>query len=178
MVEREDSDLVRQCLKGDRAGFDALVKKYLKQIYNLAFRMVNDSECAEDIVQTTFAKAYENLRTFNLNLKFFSWLYRIAINESLNAVGKRRQTDELSDELISSDARPDEVYGQAEQKEIIQSALMKLKPDHRSVIILRHYMDLTYAQMSATLGITEKKVKSRLFSARHQLRELLLNKGL
>jgi RNA polymerase sigma-70 factor, ECF subfamily len=178
MVEREDSDLVRRCLKGDRAGFDTLVKKYLKPIYNLAFRMVNDSENAADITQSTFVKAYENLRTFNLNLKFFSWLYRIAINESLNALAKRKQTDELSDELVSHDPTPEEAYHEAERKEIIQRALMKLKPDHRSVIVLRHYMDLTYAQMSATLGIPEKKVKSRLFSARHHLRGLLLNKGL
>jgi RNA polymerase sigma-70 factor (ECF subfamily) len=140
--------------------------------------MVNDSENAADIAQTTFVKAYENLRTFNLNLKFFSWLYRIAINESLNALGKRRQTDELSDELVSNEATPEEIYHRTERKEIVQRALMQLKADHRSVIILRHYMDLTYAQMSATLGIPETKVKSRLFSARHQLRELLLNKGL
>ncbi|HTP14055.1 MAG TPA: sigma-70 family RNA polymerase sigma factor [Bacteroidota bacterium] len=178
MVEQEDSDLVRQCLAGNRAGFDVLVKKYLKPIYNLAFRMVNDGESAADIAQTTFIKAYENLQTFNLNLRFFSWLYRIAINESLNALGKRRQTDELSDEIASNDATPDEVYHQTERKEIVQRALQKLKPDYRSVIILRHFMDLTYEQMSATLGIPEKKVKSRLFSARHQLRGLLANKGL
>ncbi len=178
MVEQEDSDLVRQCLEGNRAGFDILVKKYLKPIYNLAFRMLNDSEHAADVAQTTFVKAYENLGSFNLDLKFFSWLYRIAINEALNALGKRRQTDELSDEIVSTEATPEEAYHRLERQEIVQRALMKLKPDYRSVIILRHFMDLTYSQMSATLGIPEKKVKSRLFSARHQLRGLLVNKGL
>ncbi len=178
MVEQEDSGLVRQCLEGDRAGFDILVKKYLKPIYNLAFRMVNDRDSAADIAQTTFIKAYENLRTFNPDLKFFSWLYRIAINESLNALGKRRQTDELSDEIVSNDETPEEAFHQVERREIIQSALMRLKPDYRTVIVLRHFMDLTYAQMSAALGIPEKKIKSRLFSARHQLRGLLANRGL
>lgn len=178
MIEQADSDLVRQCLEGDRAGFETLVKKYLKPIYNLALRMVNDSESAADIAQMTFIKAYENLRTFDLNLKFFSWLYRIAINESLNTLSKQKQTEQLSEELVSNDATPEEAYHEAERKEIIQKALLKLAPDYRSVIVLRHYMDLTYAQMSEALGITEKKVKSRLFSARHQLRELLLNKGL
>ncbi len=173
MVEQEDSALVRQCLEGNRAGFDTLVKKYIKPIYNLAFRMVNDRETAADIAQTTFVKAYENLRSFDLRLKFFSWIYRIAINESLNAIGKQKQTDPLSDDLVSHEATPDEAYHEAERREIIQGALMKLAPDHRSVIILRHYMDLTYAQMSATLGITEKKVKSRLFSARQLLRGIL-----
>ncbi len=173
MVEQEDSALVRQCLDGNRAGFDTLVKKYIKPIYNLAFRMVSDRETAADIAQTTFVKAYENLRSFDLRLKFFSWIYRIAINESLNVLGKQRQTDPLSEELVSPEATPDEAYRDKERKEIIQGALMKLAPDHRSVIILRHYMDLTYAEMSATLGITEKKVKSRLFSARQQLRVIL-----
>ncbi len=178
MVEQEDSVLVQQCLEGNRAGFDTLVKKYLKPIYNLAFRMVNDQDSAADIAQTTFIKAYENLRSFDLKLKFFSWLYRIAINEALNVLGKRRQTDELSEELVSDDATPEEAYHDAERREMIQEALMRLTPDYRSVIILRHYMDLSYAQMGATLGITENKVKSRLFSARQQLRELLLKKGL
>lgn len=178
MIEQADSVLVRQCLEGDRAGFETLVKKYLKPIYNLALRMVNDSESAADIAQMTFIKAYENLRTFDLNLKFFSWLYRIAINESLNTLSKQKQTEQLSEELVSNDATPEEAYHEAERKEIIQKALLKLAPDYRSVIVLRHYMDLTYAQMSEALGITEKKVKSRLFSARYQLRELLLNKGL
>lgn len=178
MIEQDDTILVRRCLEGDRTGFDTLVKKYLKPIYNLAFRMVNDRESAEDIAQTTFVKAYENIRTFNLDLKFFSWLYRIAINESLNTLSKQKQTEQLSEELVSNEPTPEEAYRDAERKEIIQGALSKLAPDYRSVVVLRHYMDLTYAQMSETLGITEKKVKSRLFSARHQLRELLFNKGL
>ena len=178
MVEQEDSILVRQCLEGDRTGFDILMKKYLKPIYNLAFRMVSDRELAADIAQTTFIKAYEHLRTFDLRLKFFSWLYRIAINESINTLRHERPTEQLDEGLKSHEATPDEAYDEAERKAIIQKALMKLTPDYRSVIILRHYMDLSYEQMSVTLGITEKKVKSRLFSARQQLRELLLNKGL
>lgn len=178
MVEQDDSILVRQCLEGNRAKFGDLVKKYSKPIYNLALRMVNDTENAADIAQTTFIKAYENLGKFDLKLKFFSWLYRIGINEALNFLERQKQTVQLDDELVSADASPEEALHEVERNEIIEKALMKLSPEQRSVIVLRHFMDLPYAQMSTILGITEAKVKSRLFSARQHLRGLLLNKGL
>jgi RNA polymerase sigma-70 factor, ECF subfamily len=178
MVEHDDSILVRQCLDGNRGKFGDLVRKYTKPIYNLALRMVGDVEDAADVTQTTFVKAYENLGKFDLTLKFFSWLYRIAINESLNVLQKQKQTDPLNDELVSVDASPEDVLHNAERDEIIQQAIMKLSPEQRSVVVLRHFMDLSYAQMGTTLGITETKVKARLFSARQRLRKLLLNKGL
>jgi len=178
MIEHEDSIIVRQCLAGDRAKFGDLVKKYTKPIYNVALRMVGDSENAADITQTTFIKAYENLDKFDLKLKFFSWIYRIAINESLNFIQKQRQTDRLDEETVSVDGLLDEPLHEAERNEIIQQAIMKLPLEQRSVVVLRHFMDLTYTQMSATLGITEAKVKSRLFSARQHLRRMLLKRGL
>src|SRR5512142_3141312 len=98
MGEQDDSILVKQCLEGNRSKFGDLVRKYSKPIYNLALRMVSDSEDAADITQTTFIKAYENLGKFDLNLKFFSWLYRIAINEALNFLERKKQTDQLDDE--------------------------------------------------------------------------------
>ena len=178
MVEQEDSILVRQCLEGDRAQFGELVKKYTKPIYNLALRMVGDVENAADIAQITFIKAYENLGKFDLTLKFFSWLYRIAINESLNFLQKQKQTDPLDEDTVSVDGSPEQTLQEAERSEIIQQAILKLNPEQRSVVVLRHFMDLSYAQMGATLGITEAKVKSRLFSARQHLRKLLLKRGL
>ncbi len=178
MVEQEDSILVRQCLEGDRAKFGELVNKYTKPIYNLALRMVGDVENAADIAQITFIKAYENLGKFDLSLKFFSWLYRIAINESLNFIQKQKQTDQLNEDLVSVDGSPEDTLQEAERDEIIQQAILKLTPEQRSVVVLRHFMDLSYVQMSATLGITEAKVKSRLFSARQHLRRLLLKRGL
>lgn len=178
MIDQEDSILVRQCLEGNSARFGELVKKYTKPIFNLALRMMNDRENAADITQITFTKAFENLRTFDLNLKFFSWLYRIAINEALNFLNKYKQTDQLSDDLLAAEPTPEEKMHEVQRNEIIQSALMKLSPEQRSVIVLRHFTDQTYAEISAALGITEAKVKSRLFSARHRLRGLLANRGL
>ena len=178
MTEQDDSILVKHALEGDRSGFEGLVRKYLKPIFNLALRMVNDSEQAADIAQTTFIKAYENLSTFKRDLKFFSWLYRIAINESLNVLEKQKQKDEFPAEAVSGDPMPDEIIHVTERNEIIQQALMKLPSDQRSVIVMRHFLDFSYGQIGATLSIPEKTVKSRLFTARQKLKELLLNKGL
>jgi RNA polymerase sigma-70 factor (ECF subfamily) len=178
MTEQDDSILVKHALEGDRSGFEGLVRKYLKPIFNLALRMVNDSEQAADIAQTTFIKAYENLSTFNRDLKFFSWLYRIAINESLNVLAKQKQRDEFPADAVSCDPMPDEIIHTTERNEIIQQALMKLPSDQRSVIVMRHFLDFSYVQIGSTLGISEKTVKSRLFTARQRLKELLLNKGL
>lgn len=178
MVEQEDSILVRQCLDGNRAKFGNLVKKYTKPIYNLALRMVGDREDAADITQTTFVKAYENLGKFDLTQKFFSWLYRIAINESLNFLQKQKQMDPLDDDLVSAEGSPEDAVEETERNEIIQQAIMKLTPEQRSVVVLRHFMELTYAQTGTTLGITETKVKARLFSARQRLRKILFNKGI
>jgi RNA polymerase sigma-70 factor (ECF subfamily) len=177
MNEQDDSILVRQCLAGDRSGFEVLVRKYVKPIFNLAFRMVHDSENASDVTQNTFIKAYENLGSFDLNLKFFSWLYRIAINESLNALEKQKSSDEISESLPSKDHTPEEAFDIQERNQMMQQALMKLTIEQRSIIVLRHFLDLSYAQMSTTLGIPEKTVKSRLFSARQQLKDLLLQEG-
>jgi RNA polymerase sigma-70 factor (ECF subfamily) len=84
----------------------------------------------------------------------------------------------LDDELVSPEQSPEEALHETERNEIIQHAIMKLTPDQRSVIVLRHFMDLSYAQMSATLGVTETKVKARLFSGRQRLRKILLKQGL
>lgn len=178
MVEPEDSIIVRQCLAGDRTRFSDLVRKYTKPIYNLALRMVGDTENAADVTQNTFTKAYENLSKFDLNLKFFSWIYRIAINESLNFIQRQKQIEPLDDDIVSVDGSPDDHIQEEERSEMIQQAILRLTPEQRSVIVLRHFMDLSYEQMSTTLGISEVKVKSRLFSARQHLRRLLVNRGL
>jgi RNA polymerase sigma-70 factor (ECF subfamily) len=178
MSAEDDSILVGRSLEGDRASFGVLVAKYMKPIFNLTLRMLNNRDDAADITQSAFTKAFENLRRFDRKQKFFSWLYRIAINESLNALDKRKPTDEISENLPSLELSPDESLRKSEQQELVQKALMALTPEYRSVMVLRHFMELTYAEMSTTLGIPEKKVKSRLFSARQQLRTLLINQGI
>lgn len=172
--EEGDPALVRRCREGDRQAFELLVVRYQKPVFNAALRMLHDPQEALDVAQTTFLKAFEHLADYDPSFKFYSWIYRIAVNESLNALGSRRTFEGLDGE------EPDEAPGpdrQAEGEETgreIGAALMRISPEQRTVIVLRHFMHLSYADMGHTLELPEKTVKSRLYSARQLLRDQLL----
>ena len=178
MNDKSDSVLVKQCLSGDRRSFEVLVDRYQKPVFNVAFRIINNYDDAAEIAQTTFIKAFENLHTFDTKRKFFSWLYRIATNESLNYLKARKQHELLSDDHISHDRRPDEKFDDAESDQQLQSALLQLNPDYRIVLVLCHFHNLSYKEISAILDVPEKTVKSRLFSARKNLKELLVRESI
>jgi RNA polymerase sigma-70 factor (ECF subfamily) len=177
MTEANDQILVRQCQDGDRRAFEILVDKYQKPLFNLALRMTRNYNDAEDIAQVTFLKAYENLASFDQKYKFFSWLYRIAVNESLNHVNQRKHAEELSDDMPADGQSPEEQYDQDETSRRIQDALMQLKEEYRAVIVLKHLQGFSYDQISDILEIPETKVKSRLFTARLILKDVLNAKG-
>lgn len=155
-----------------------LMDRYEKKLFNAAYRVVDDYEDAMDATQSAFVKAYENLHTFDPSRKFFSWMYRILLNESLNIVKQRRRFDELNDDITVKAKNPEERYDVQETGRRVQSALMDLKTDYRVVIVLKHYQGMSYKEMSDVVGIPEKTVKSRLFSARQQLKDILLRKGI
>jgi len=173
MDDRNDALLVRRVLAGDHRGFSDLVHRYTSPIFNLAFRLLNDRDSAADVVQSTFMKVYENLRRYDSRYRFFSWLYRIALNESLTVLQQRRGRDPLPEDIESEDNQPDAIILEHERNSFIQSALMKLSDNERVVIVLRHFSEMSYAEIAAALGINTKTVKSRLFSARLRLRMLL-----
>jgi RNA polymerase sigma-70 factor (ECF subfamily) len=141
-------------------------------LFNVAYRMVNDREDARDITQTVFVKAYEKLKTYDPQYRFFSWIYRIAVNECLNFLGRRRPQQPLDAEPMSPVGPQDEVDAR-ELSEQVQSALMKLSPDYRQVLILRHFVELSYDEMSGVLKVPVKTVKSRLYTARQRMGEML-----
>jgi RNA polymerase sigma-70 factor (ECF subfamily) len=179
MRERDDTVLVEQCLKGDKRAFEALVLRFEKPIYNLALRMVRVSEDAEDITQTVFIKAYEKLESYNPAHRFFSWLYRIAVNESINFCKRNRRTEEYESGVTASVKHTAEEHYRAGQlEEDIGDAIGRLKIDYRLVIVLKHYHDFSYKEMSDVLQIPEKTVKSRLFTARQQLKSILEKEGI
>lgn len=175
--EHDDAALVRECLAGNTKAFEALVDKYQKVIFNVAYRMINNYDDAEDITQSVFIKVYEKLNIFNPKFKFFSWLYRMAVNESLNYLNQKKRTEILNaDSIVSKEKTPEEIYTELELSEKIQDALMELDPDHRILIVLRHFQDCSYKEMSYILDIPEKTVKSRLFTARQLLKTVLIGK--
>jgi RNA polymerase sigma-70 factor (ECF subfamily) len=178
MVEADDRRLVEQCLAGDHGAFEHLVGKYQKAIYNLALRMVQDPDDAEDVAQSAFVKAFDRLSGYKPEFKFFSWLYRIALNESLSFLEQRKRFESLEDAGAVEDAGRKDPAEEDDLREKIASGLMELKPDYRVVVVLKHLEGLSYEEIGQILDIDEKRVKSRLFTARQLLRDILVKKGL
>jgi RNA polymerase sigma-70 factor, ECF subfamily len=173
MVDSDDSLLVQQTIAGNLHAFEALFKSYQKPIFNTIYRIVCDYDDAADITQNTFIKAYKNLGRFDKSYKFFSWLYKIAVNESLNFIKSRRSGGEPDEDIQTNERQPDERILDAERDQQVQDALMQLTEDQRTVIVLFHFQDLSYNEIAQILELSEKTIKSRLFEGRSVLKKLL-----
>jgi RNA polymerase sigma-70 factor (ECF subfamily) len=172
--EEDDATLVRLCREGDRGAFERLVVRYQKPVFNAALRMLREPQDAMDVAQTTFLKAYEHLADYDPGFKFYSWIYRIAVNESLDALGSRKSFEAIDGEEQDDAPGPDrQVQGEQTQR-ALEEALMRMQPELRSVIVLRHFMHLSYEDMGDILALPAKTVKSRLYTARQLLRDELL----
>jgi RNA polymerase sigma-70 factor (ECF subfamily) len=170
----EDVVCVARCLRGDSSAFEALVRRYQRVLFSVAHRMLGNYEDAMDATQNAFVRAYERLDTYDPNRRFFSWIYRIAVNECLNVRRARRPGEPLSDQMEAAHAGgPLENVEAMERSELIDSALVRLSEEHRLVVVLRHFAELSYSEISEAIGVPEKTVKSRLFEARQRLGELL-----
>lgn len=177
MIEPNDAMLVRQCLEGDTKAFELIIDRYQKKIFNVALRMTDDCQDAEDIAQAAFIKAFEKLETYDPSHKFFSWLYRMVVNESLNFLKRRKRFAALDEGVPSTDKTPEENYEQNEMAQHVEIALMRLDPEYRALIVLKHFQDLSYKEIGYILDLPEKTVKSRLFTARQSLMNVLLKQG-
>jgi RNA polymerase sigma-70 factor (ECF subfamily) len=174
MIETNDIVLVSECLKRNQKAFEQVVDKYQKPLFNLAYRLIGNVGDAEEVTQVAFIKAFEKLNTFNPEGKFFSWLYRIAVNESLNFRSAKKRFEPINEQDGLKNETPETIYHQREVQTQVQHALTKMKEEYRVVIILKHFQDLSYEQISQILNVPTKTVKSRLFSARQLLREILI----
>ncbi|MGQ0587218.1 MAG: RNA polymerase sigma factor [Gammaproteobacteria bacterium] len=170
MIQEEaDEALVVRCRDGDGGGFAALVGRYQRPVFNLAYRMLGNAEDARDVAQAAFLKALEGLHRFDPRYRFFSWLYRIAMNEALDVLGRRGRHTELTDTHMADDD-PARDTQTADLGARVRGALGELTPDHRAVLVLRHYQELSYEEIGRVLEIPDATVKSRLFEARERLR--------
>jgi RNA polymerase sigma-70 factor (ECF subfamily) len=170
---RDDEDgLIGRCLEGDGAAFERLVERYHGPLFRVAARLLGDREEARDATQTAFLKAYQALASCDRQRKFFSWIYRILVNECLNMIRSRRPLQAL-DEGLAAPAGKTDAVASAEMRGQVRRALLQLSQDQRDVVVLRHFAELSYDEMAAALGVPAKTVKSRLFSARQRLCELL-----
>jgi RNA polymerase sigma-70 factor, ECF subfamily len=168
-----DRALVVRFLDGERAAGDELVNRYHRSVFNVALRMLGNTQDAEDVTQTAFGNAFEALDSYDPKYRFFSWIYRMTVNESLNTLKRRRNVVSLDG---SFDVPAPDAISQsaAEAEEKVGSALLELKPDDRAVVVLRHFVSFSYEEISDVLGVPVKTVKSRLFTARERLRQSLL----
>jgi RNA polymerase sigma-70 factor (ECF subfamily) len=172
--EADDNALADRAAGGDLTAFEALVLRHQRGLFRVALRMLGNYEDASDATQVAFVKAFESLHTFDQSFRFFSWLYRILLNECLNARRNRRASEPIPFDLAITASPLDQLEG-AERRQRVQRAILALPPDYRQVLVLRHFGDLGYEEIAATLGIPSKTVKSRLYTARQRLTELLLD---
>ena len=177
LTDKTDAEIVEICLNGDRDAFAVLVDRHKKVIYNVAIQTVKNPADAEDVAQTVFIKAFENLGSYKPQYKFFSWIYRMAVNESLKRVRDRRTTTDLHESMRVAEDPSQELLA-AEMEDRIGDALMELKPEDRALIVLRHYEDMPYRDLGFVFEIPEKTVKSRLFTARRRLCEICKQRGI
>ncbi len=177
MNEPDDTTLMEQCIKGNRQAFETLLVRYEKPVYNAAYRMLHSRDDARDVTQTVFLKVYEHLDSYDPKYRFFSWIYRIALNESVNVLNKSNRLEPLHTEPESQTRGPEQQASSDEMREGVQIALMAIKSEYRSVIVLKHYLGCSYSEISEILEVPEKTVKSRLYSARQLLKEQLDHDG-
>lgn len=173
LQDADDAALVGRSLSGDSTAFETLVGRHQRALYRVSCRMLGNREDAADALQGALIKAYEHLASFDPRHRFFSWIYRIVVNECLNMLRARRPEDALTPALMAA-GTPFDTAADAERAQQVQHALMQLTTDARTVIVLRHYGELSYDEIAETLGVPSKTVKSRLHTARQKLGEHLL----
>ena len=178
MSEEElDRIAVERCRQGDLEAFGTLIDRYERPVFHAVLHMVGDAEDAREICQQVFMKAFEHLSTYDSNRRFFSWIYRMAINESINHLKARRRWEPLHERLAYQRPNPAERYEAVERRDHLQKAIVKLEENYRVVVVLRHFLHLSYREIGDVLNVPEKMVKSRLFTARQLLRQALEGKG-
>jgi len=175
--ESRDQALVKRCQHGDRKALEELLGHYEKPVYNAAYRILGNPDDAADITQVVFMKAFEHLGQYDPKYKFFSWIYRIAVNEAINQLKRGRNQQPLDDTEVAGTRGPDATVEAGDLQREIQAGLMGLTEDYRTVIVLRHFSECSYQQISEILQIPEKTVKSRLYSARQMMKDMLQARG-
>jgi RNA polymerase sigma-70 factor (ECF subfamily) len=174
--DERDRALVRQYLDGDRTAAGSLVDRYQRTIFNLAFRMLGNVLDAEDVTQTVFGNAFAAMSSYDPKYRFFSWIYRMTMNESLNQL-KRRKPMLTLDDRADLPVRGVATDAAVEAEDLVTKALMELHPDDRAVVVLQHFRSLSYMEIAEVLGIPVATVRSRLFTARERMRLVLQAQG-
>ena len=183
-----DPDLVRAARDGDMRAYDQLIQRYQGRIYSTIYHMTSNHEDANDLAQDTFIKAYSVLKSFKGDSSFYTWIYRIAVNKTINFLKARKNKYSLSlndmdfnaendPDLVAfvSDKTPRREVALAELQQKLNEAMQKLSEDHRMVITLHDVQGLSHDEIAAIMECNTGTVRSRLFYARQQMQALLSN---
>jgi RNA polymerase sigma factor RpoE len=185
-VQQEDRALVDQARKGDLRAYDALMKRYQERIYGTIYHMTSSHEDANDLTQETFIKAYQAIHTFKGDSSFYTWLYRIAVNKTINFLKQRANKTHLSlndldlnaehdTDLVAliSENTPRRDLSLLELQEKLNAAMQKLSQSHRLAVTLHDIQGLSHEEIAQIMDCNVGTVRSRLFYARQQLQALL-----
>ncbi|MCA1041666.1 RNA polymerase sigma factor SigW [Bacillus infantis] len=176
---------IKQVIKGDQNAFGEIVEIYKDKVFQLCFRMLGNRHEAEDIAQEAFLRAYINIQSFNIDLKFSTWLYRIATNLCIDRIRKKKPDYFLDAEVagtdgltmysqIAADTRlPEEDVESLELQETIQNEISKLPEKYRSVIVLKYIEELSLNEISEIMDLPLGTVKTRIHRGREALRKQL-----
>lgn len=181
-AEADESDLIQRSKQGEIEAYDTLVRRFQERIYATIYHMTANHEDANDLAQETFIKAYQAIPSFKGDSSFFTWLYRIAVNKTINFLKQRRNKNNLSlndldlnaehdPDLIAlvSERTPRREVGLTELQEKLNVAMQQLSETHRLVVTLHDVQGLAHEEIARIMGCNVGTVRSRLFYARQQL---------
>src|SRR5580765_6254509 len=182
----EESELVSRARRGGLTAYDELIRRYQERIYATVYHMTANHEDANDLAQESFLKAYQALKSFKGGSSFYTWLYRIAVNKTINFLKQRKNRQHMSlndidfqaehdPDLVAliSDKTPRREAGLTELQEKLNEALLKLSEPHRLVVILHDVQELSHEEIAKVMDCNIGTVRSRLFYARQQLQAYL-----
>lgn len=172
----DDAVLVAAALRGDATAFDHLVTRHRRAVYQVCYRFVNHHEDAADLTQDTFVRAWKSLGGFRGQARFSTWLYRIAVNVSLNRVSLKTPAPTTVDFDLVADQRepaPGQALAQQERAAVVRRAVQALPPKQRAALILRTYHELSHQEVAAIVGTSVGAVKANVFHALANLRKRL-----
>jgi RNA polymerase sigma-70 factor (ECF subfamily) len=171
-----EQELIQELQRGDRRALGVLYQEFSAGVFAYCLKILADRQLAEDVVQETFFKVQQHAQSIQRNESFRSWIFRIARNEALMQIRKRRQNGQINDEMVWEEDTPHQQFVALERAEIVNRLLDELKQEYREVLVLLVYENMSYAEIAAVTGATESSVKSRVFRARKAMVERL--KGL
>jgi len=186
LTHEEDEALVARVQRGEVKAFDVLVERYKQRLYATVYHMTSNHEDANDLVQDAFIKAYRSLHSFKGQSSFYTWVYRIAVNRTINFLKRRKDRGHFSLNDVDANIETDPDYvelmshvtprreaGLSELQEKLNEAVQKLSEEHRVVVIMHDVQGMTHADIAKVMHCSEGTVRSRLFYARQQLQGLL-----